>query len=890
MIASMLRVSLVLSVAALASGAARAEEAYPRGLLPGGVTPTHYSLELSIDPREDGFTGTAGIDVTVDAPTRSIWMHGLDLREVEARVEAGGRTIAATYVPVDTITGVVRLDLEEEFEGAAILHFNYRGSYREGPEGLFLVETGGARYVFSQLQAIDARRVFPGFDQPGFKTPFDIAIVTTGDDIAISNTPVASTELLEDGRRRQRFEATLPLPTYLLAFAVGPLDVVEAPPLPANEIRSRPVPLRGIATRGNGPRLSYALANTADMVERLERYFGMAFPYPKLDLIAAPSLGFAMENAGAIVYDESILLLDGSAPTSLQRSFGVTHAHELAHQWFGDVVTPWWWEDTWLNESFATWLGEKVAAQWRPSLFNDADLVAGAFRVMDADSRVAGRPVREPIDDNLRISSTFDGLTYSKGGGLLRMFESFIGEEAFREGVRLHVQRHLHGVATSDEFFAALAEASRQPVLVDSFRGFVNQPGVPIISVSRAPESRQLLLSQKRYAPICVVYPDTGLWKVPVCATVFFADDVPEKVCSLLTEVSGRMDLPPGTVAVMPNSQGAGYYRFSMAPDQLEGLVDNVDALPATEALALVDSVGAAFRAGELPFDSLVWVARRLATHPERKVALALSDPLSDIQERWLDAGQRAAMAALIVDLYAPVLEGLGLDPSLAAYASEDANRRLLRLSLARLLAFSGNHRPTLELLAEAAGRSLEDPAAVDPEYLGLAWGAGVRLLGEPFAREMMARVTSPDAVVRDAAAAALGTTLDPATSTEALELAVKPGVGVTEMGAIVFQQLGQPETREPAWTWLLGSLDRIRDRLPGFAQEYVYAMPSSFCDAGARTSVAGLLEQALAERRVSALRSARTLESIDLCIAQKAALGGGVAAVLQGGGAPPAE
>ena len=881
---STLRAALFATVVLLACAPTRAEDGYPRGLLPDGVTPTRYSLELAIDPRQAGFTGTADIAVTIAEPTRSIWMHGLDLTQVEARVEAGGRTVVATYVPVDTTTGVVRLDLGEEVAGPATLHFAYHGTYREGSEGLFLIEAGGRRYVFSQLQAIDARRVFPSFDQPGFKTPFDLTIITTEGDVAITNTPLASTEELGDGRTRQRFDSTLPLPTYLLAFAVGPLDVVEAPAVPANEIRSWPLPLRGVATRGNGPRLAYALANTADMVERLERYFGMAFPYPKLDLIATPSLGGAMENAGAIVYDEYVLLLDADAPTTQLREFGRVHAHELAHQWFGDLVTPWWWEDTWLNESFATWLGEKIAAQWQPSLFNDADMVAGAFRVMDGDSRVASRPVREPIDDNLRISSTFDGLTYSKGGGLLRMFESFLGQELFREGVRLHVRRHLHGVATSDEFFAALADASRQPAIVDAFRGFVGQPGVPIVTASLAANGRQLLLSQKRYGSIGVDYPGAASWTIPVCVTVF-GPDAPEKVCSLLSGTSGRMDLPAGTVSVMPNSGGAGYYRFAMAADQLDGLIAMAGGLPATEALALVDSVGAAFRAGQLPFDSVVSVARRLATHPERKVALALSGQLADIQSRWLDAREREAMAALIVDIYSPRLAELGLDPALAAYAGEEVGQRLLRLSLAELLAFAGDHEPTQAVLADAAKRSLEDPAALDPEYRRIAWAVGVRSFGKPFADQLVARLTtSPDPLVRNAAAGAVGASTDTTVSAMALNLLTEPGIRALDMFYIVFPQLGQPETREQAWAWLLANFQQFHDRLPGFIQDVAYSTPSSFCDSPLRDSAARFLQDALAAQRTNPRTVARTLESIDLCIAQKAALGGQVSKLLGGG------
>jgi alanyl aminopeptidase len=875
------RATLLVVVALFAGRPVFAEEAYPRGLLPDGVTPLRYDLELEIDPRQDGFAGRVDIAVTIAKPTRFIWLHGLDLTGVESWVEADGQKVGATYREVDPATGVARLDLDHEISGTATLHFAYRGSYREGSQGLFVIEAGERRYVFSQLQAIDARRVFPGFDQPRFKTPFDITLVTHGDDVAVTNTPLLSSEHAADGHTRHRFATTLPLPTYLLAFAVGPLDVVEAPPIPANEIRSRSLPLRGVATRGQGPRLAFALANTADMVERLERYFGIPFPYPKLDLIATPSLGLSMENAGAIMYDESSLLLDADASPGQLRNFAGDHAHELAHQWFGDLVTPWWWEDTWLNESFATWMGVNIAAEWRPSLFDAADRVTRAFDTMDLDSRAAGRPVREPLDDSRRIASTFDPLTYRKGGGVLSMFESYLGAEKFREGVRLHLARHPHGVATSDEFFKAMADASGQPAVVEAFRGFVEQPGVPLVSATLSAGGDRLALSQSRYRPIGVTYAGSQAWKVPVCVSLY-GEGPAEKRCVLLGQEQGELVLPAGTRAVMPNAAGAGYYRFSMDPQALAALVDLAGTLPDAEALALVDSIAAAFRAGRLSFADLVSAARKLAAHRNRSVAMALSEDLVEIKDRWADAPQRAAIAGLLVDIYAPRMAELGLVPAAGAYSNEDTQQRLLRTSLARLLATDAGHEPIVRVLADAARRSLEDPNALDPEFRSIAWAVGVRELGPGFAKEMTSRVlTSESAADRQAAASALGASLDPAASAAALELSMRPAVPVNEMAAIVFLQLRQPESREAAWSWLLPNSGRMRDRLPSLAQDYVFATPSSFCDAKLRESAKGFLDKGVAEKRAGTLRVARTLESIDLCMAQKAALGGQVSELL---------
>jgi aminopeptidase N len=875
MIGFPIRTLLPVALLFLAAGLVRAHDAFPRGQLPEGIAPTHYTLELTIDPRKDGFTGRASIDVAIEAPTRVIWLHGLGLTDVETRVETGGEAIAATYTVVEPITGVVRLDLEREVAaGLATLRFSYGGRYQEGAEGLFLAHVGEDRYVYSQLESIDARRVFPGFDEPRFKTPFDVTVVAPVGDVVATNTPQIASEPAGEDLLAHRFQTTLPLPTYLLAFAVGPLDVVEAAPIPANEIRDRPLPLRGLATRGQGPRLAFALANTASMVAGLERYFGLPFPYPKLDLIATPSLGGAMENAGAIVYDDYLLLLDDDAPPSQLRAFGDTHAHELAHQWFGDLVTPSWWEDTWLNESFASWMADKIAMQWRPQLFDGSDVANAAFRTMDQDSRAAGRPIRETVTDSQRIRSTFDSITYLKGGGVLAMFESYLGEETFQAGVRLHLQRHLHATANSDQFFEAMADASGQPKVVDAFRSFVGQPGVPLVSATLSADGRTLELSQSRYQPIGVNYTSRQAWKIPVCVSIEGETGAARR-CVLLDGPEGKLSLPPGTTVVMPNADGAGYYRFALDDATLDALLAISSALPDRDALALLDSVAAAFRAGKLSFERLVTAAREFAAHPNRRVATGLSHELVSIRNRWAGPEERNALSGILVDIYAPQLELLGMDPRAGAYAAEDPERRLRRTALADILAIDGQYATTVAILLKAAERSLEEPGALDPEFRVIAWTVGVRGLGPGFVAAMKDRVVnSPDSSIRLAAASALGAADRPSLSADVLALTTRPGVGVNEMASIAFGQVGYPASRDTAWTWLQDNFERFSNKLPGFAQEFAYALPASFCDSGHRETAAKFMEQAAARSPVSPLRIAQTLESIDLCVAQRAALG----------------
>jgi len=494
----------ILTVALLltAATASRADEAIPRGQLPDDIRPERYRLQLEVDPRQERFSGTAQIEVTVAQPLRGFWLHGHQLDVHGVTVDTGATRLTGKYEEVEPVNGVARVELSGELPaGRATLRFEYTAPFAEGGQGLYRVQAGDEWYAFTQFEAIDARRAFPGFDEPRFKTPFEVSVVAHGGDRVIANAPLTRTTPVGVGRIVHEFQATLPLPTYLLALAVGPLDVVEAT-LPPNAVRSTRLPLRGVATKGKGPELAYALEHTPAIVERLETYFGIPYPYPKLDLIASPQMGGAMENAGAIIFNDTLLLLDAGSPPAQQRSFYEVMAHEVAHHWFGDFVTPAWWDDIWLNESFAQWMGVKIADQLRPDLGSRAGLVYSATYAMGVDSKRAGRPMHQAVTDNAQISSTFDSITYQKGGSVLSMVESYLGEQTFREGVRAHLRSHGHGIATSSEFFEAMSAAAKQPAVIAAFRSFVGQPGVPLVSVERSGDGLELELTQDRYLPL----------------------------------------------------------------------------------------------------------------------------------------------------------------------------------------------------------------------------------------------------------------------------------------------------------------------------------------------------------------------------------------------------
>ena len=398
--------------AAPASDPASNPRSAPAGRLGTDVRPLAYRLELQILPDKAEFYGTAAIDVEIAAPARVIHLHGNGLKVKTATYSRGpGSDQAGRYAQVDP-SGVAQLEFADPVPaGRGTLRIEYTGPYGKGGEGLYKSEIAGDAYTFTQFQPIDARRMFPGFDEPGFKTPFDIAVTTRTANAVVGNTPVRGERPAGAGLKRVEFVTTLPLPTYLIALAVGPLDIVEGAPVPPNGARKSPLPLRGVATRGKGPRLRYALENTHAMVLYLEDYFAVPFPYPKLDLIASPDFGGGMENAGAIIYGDPRLLLADDASVAERRGFGGIHAHELAHQWFGDLVTPKWWDDIWLNESFANWMGFKAGNAWQPALRFDVVPALQTPAAMELDSRIAARQIRQPVDRNADIGSAFDAIT-----------------------------------------------------------------------------------------------------------------------------------------------------------------------------------------------------------------------------------------------------------------------------------------------------------------------------------------------------------------------------------------------------------------------------------------------------------------------------------------------
>jgi len=642
----------------------------PAGQLPDGITPTAYRLDLYVDPAQDEFSGQVEIDIIADEPHARVWLHSIDHTIQSARlVLADGSERDATFTRSKADGGVSRLDFEQPVpKGNSTLILDYTAPYNFGLAGLYKAEQRGRPYLATQMEPIDARRLVPSFDEPRFKTPWTLTVATPAGNQVVTNGALKAQTTLDDGSIQFQFATTREIQSYLVALVVGPYDLRDGGVLPPNSIRAQAIPFRGFAPAGKGDQLEEAMAITDEMVTWQEAYFDYPYPYGKLDLIAAPDFAYgAMENAGAIIYRESRLLLNDRTSLTARRATMTTHAHELGHQWFGNLVTPRWWNDIWLNEAFATWISYKTVDAVYPDTGFDLAAQRAAIGAMDNDSLASARQIRNPILRNADILDAFDSITYRKGGGVLSMFENYLGEAAFRDGIRLHMRRFEDGVADVDDFMTSIADGSKTPEVVESFTSFIMQPGIPYLDVSfscPAIDAGLITVAQARYAPIgSQIDPGAQSWSIPLAIKMNGANGE-RTIREIFTGPSLEIPLDGGCPDwVMPNADGAGYWRFNLDAASWQGLMANYSALTPAEQLSFADSVTAAFEAGQLSAATLL---RALALNAEGDWAAA-QDPLANLETymKALDSeAAKAALRDLVMAAYGPRWERLSAAPS----------------------------------------------------------------------------------------------------------------------------------------------------------------------------------------------------------------------------------
>jgi aminopeptidase N len=879
--AALLGLQLGAAEAAPAAPAAPAAAPPPAGRLGSAAIPEHYRLALTILPETASFSGRVAIDVRLDRPQATLFLHGRDLAvsEIFATLPDGTR-IAGSYAQI-TGAGLARLHFDKTLpKGKAEITLSYTAPFNGALTGLYKVVDDGRAYAFSQFEPISARRAFPSFDQPTFKTPFDITITAREGDKVVTTTPETIAEPAGAGLMRHHFLTTAKLPTYLIAFAVGPLDIVEAPAIaPLGQDRG-PIPLRGAATKGKGGRLAFALAHTAEIVQGLESYFGIPYPFPKLDIIAVPDFAAgAMENAGTITYREPLLLLDENSPIRQKRSYFSVHAHELSHQWFGDLVTPKWWDDIWLNESFATWMSGRLTASLYPHDEYDRDVQRDALDVMDQDELAAARAIRQPIAAEDDIFNAFDGITYDKGGGVLSMFESYLGPEAFRDGVRLYLRRFASGNAEARDFFQAMAEGAKQHGIVAAFDSFVAQPGLPKVSVSsQCRDGRSsLALRQSPSEPLGVKAPHR-LWKIPFCARPLDGS----ASCKMLDKPKAAMAGPPGCGPVFPDAGGKGYYRFSLDRAGWQAILQNASGLPPAEQLAALYNLRSAFRSGALDGAAYVSGLSVFAGAAAWDVVLTSTGFFAELADRMIGAEDAARFQQLMRALYGPRLKAIGL----RAQKAEAPGNTLLRGGLAYFLLQYGEDPELMTDLAETGRRVVRHPRrARDPELLAPALYA-LAAKDEDGAVDALIAATeaAQDQDFRRSGLRALALGAPPAEADRLRALLLSDRLHKNERPLLLALLMTRPERQAETWRWLKANFEAYGSQLSDSQRGNLAGLVRWGCDAGFRDDARSFFAPKLAIMVGAPRQLAQALETIDRCVALKAARGAEIAAALRSG------
>ena len=856
----------------------------PMTRLPDWAVPEAYDLALKSDPKQADYSGSVTIAVDLKKASNYLWLHGKDLKVSSVTVtDAHGKTHAGKYDGAVTKdaeqAGVARVDFGTTLQPQKIkLTLAFTAPYNGTLQGYYKVVFAGNAYLQTQMEPISARLAFPCFDEPGFKAPLTLALTIPDVDHAAANAPETSNKPAGAGWKTITFAQTKPLPTYLYAWLVGPWDIVTGPTIPPDQWRSTPVPVRGIATKGNGAKMQRALAMVPGIIEHEEAYYGFGYPFGKLDLAALPDFSAgAMENAGLVTFRDWLLLLDkGSAPGAVRSSFNVI-AHELAHQWTGDTVTLDWWNDIWLNESFATWMQQKVEGEIHPDWHAHLNRIEGGQEAMQNDSLASARMIRQPITGNGDIETAFDGITYQKGAAVLGMFENFVSPAVFQKGMRAYIKAHAFGNANADDLVDAIAAAAgKGEAFRKAFKSFLNQNGVPLVATKldcKPKGAATLELTQSRYLPLGSTGDPSRLWGIPVC--VRFPNGVQ---CQMLDTKTASMQVGGGQCPAwyMPNANGNGYYRYEMTKADRAALTKVIAQRSDGEQLAFADSVDAAFRRGDMDVGEVLAAMRELAPSKVRQIALAPVDTVEWIydHEAQTDA-QKAAIRDAVAKAYLPRLEALGYQRR----AGESADDVLLRSSLASTLGLEFKVPAVRTELLKQGNAALKpgkdglpDLIAANPDLLRTALSAAVEENGKPAVDELITAIPkTTDPVRRNAMLGALSHAQG-AEANVVRDFALTPQVKVGEMAMILRGGRDTVAQRDGLWNWFTAHEKQVVARTGVFSGGYLprLAGGGGCSDAGA-TRVEDYFKPRLGQVPGLKRGLAQTHESIVLCSALKA-------------------
>ncbi len=672
-----------------------------RMILPDDVVPDAYRIAVTPHAAEATFDGSVEIDVQVRRRTDRIVLDSADLAIAGASLsgEPGAPRIALDAERQRaTFTFAHPLAL-----GRHTLRIAYSGKIQDQAAGLFRLKVatpdGEATSLFTMFEDSDARRFVPSWDEPARRATFDLTVTVPADQMAIGNMPVASTEALPGNLKRVRFATTPKMSTYLLFFGLGDFERVH------RDVAG--VDVGVVVRRGSGAQAAYALDAAARILPYYNAWFGTPYPLPKLDMVAGAggSVTFgAMENWGAIFYFERDLLIDPKLATEEDRHrvFEVV-AHEVAHQWFGDLVTMAWWDDLWLNEGFASWMEVKATKELHPEWQGWPSKAAGKQDAMDIDARRGTHPVIMRIDDVSQTEGAFDTITYAKGSQVVRTLEATMGDDAFRDGVRRYIAAHAYGNTVTDDLWQSLDEHATRPVRAIA-RDLTLRPGVPMIVEhgARCVGGRtEVTLSQDQFT---ISGAHGGRWHAPVTVAVLGGGSAR----AVVEGPEPRVVAVPGCGPVVVNAGQSSYLRVRYSEAGLAALTQRFAQLGVDDQLGLLADTQALALAGRLPMGTLLGLMRQVPASADAVVIRMLVDQLTDLDVLYDGLPTQPAFRTFARSLLDPVFARVGWQVA----AGEPAETATLRVELIEALGQLDDPAVTAEVAARFK-RALVEPASL---------------------------------------------------------------------------------------------------------------------------------------------------------------------------------